>query len=147
MANTEPNTGYRLVRLMGMSCMCDSDTLLPRPRSLREPARVACNTFLGLVHAAPPRTRSGGERAACNAFLGLWRTLQYRVGAHTNPAFSPFTNPYKEFQDTALTQRVLGKERVAPTALAPERLRTGEQRAPESKKRVAAISNRKINPD
>ena len=62
-----------LVRLMGMPCMGDSDTLLPRPRSLREPARVACNTFLGLVHAAPPRTRSGGERAACNAFLGLWR--------------------------------------------------------------------------
>ena len=32
---------------------------------------------------------------------------------------------------------MLGKERVAPTALAPERLRTGEQRAPESKERVA----------
>ena len=60
MANTEPNTGYRLVRLMGMPCMGDSGTLLPRPRSLWEPARVACNTFLGLA-----RTRSGGERGRC----------------------------------------------------------------------------------
>ena len=68
MANTEPNTGYRLVRLMGMPCMGDSDTLLPRPRSLREPARVACNTFLGLASALAPG-------ASCNAFLGLWRTL------------------------------------------------------------------------
>ena len=39
-----------------------------------------------------------------------WRAHEPRV---------QFTNPYKEFQDTALTQRVLGKERVAPTALAP----------------------------
>ena len=68
MANTEPNTGYRLVWLMGMPCMGDSDTLLPRPRSLREPARVACNTFLGLASALAPG-------ASCNAFLGLWRTL------------------------------------------------------------------------
>ena len=58
---------------MGMSCMGDSDTLLPRPRSLREPARVACNTFLGLAHVAPPSALAPG--ASCNAFLGLWRTL------------------------------------------------------------------------
>ena len=59
MANTEPNTGYRLVRLMGMLCMGDSDTLLPRPRSLREPARVACNTFLGLASALAPGASAG----------------------------------------------------------------------------------------
>ena len=89
MANTEPNTGYRLVRLMGMPCMGDSDTLLPRPRSLREPARVACNTFLGLAsalapgasagavqcvpwtlaHAAPRPQSLGSERGRRNTFL------------------------------------------------------------------------------
>ena len=70
---------------MGMSCMGDSDTLLPRPRSLREPARAACNTFLGLWRTLLPRPQSlGSERGRRNTFLtkhslGLCGVLKFLV--------------------------------------------------------------------
>ena len=74
------------------------------PRSLWEPARAACNTFLGLwrtlllfafaqgasaagairsldscARCSPVRVRSGSECERRNIFLGLWRTLQYDI--------------------------------------------------------------------